>query len=126
MGLYLRLILELFSTPFSVRLTRGMASDQLAILKHSSSPCKPIVLHYWCLTVLRASPCDTPAAPRWEALLVVADDVAFRNLAAIVADLHDDRVWIYAEWIGSDFRPKVNGAWAPGYHGEAAHIQEGV
>ncbi|BDA44930.1 hypothetical protein COCOBI_06-4090 [Coccomyxa sp. Obi] len=54
---------------------------------------------------------------RWEALLVVMDSLPFSRLPAILAEINDDRLWVFAELIGNEYTPKNGGSWAPGYHG---------
>lgn len=56
---------------------------------------------------------------RWEALLVVMDALPFSRLPAILADINDDRLWVFAELMGDKYTPKNGGSWAPNYHGEA-------
>jgi len=53
---------------------------------------------------------------RWEAVIVVMDSAPFHGLAGILNHLNDDRIWVYAEWIGRQFAPKVEGVWSPSYH----------
>lgn len=48
---------------------------------------------------------------------MVLDGRAFRDLPHILQDLDDDRVWVFAEWVGPDFAARVGSAWAPLYHG---------
>ncbi|EIE21685.1 hypothetical protein COCSUDRAFT_56879 [Coccomyxa subellipsoidea C-169] len=54
---------------------------------------------------------------RWEALLVVMDSRPFTRLPTILAEIADDRIWIFAELIGTEYTSKHGGAWVPGYHG---------
>ena len=42
------------------------------------------------------------------------DGQPFQELAGIVQQLGDERVWTYAEWIGIKFAPRTQGYWAPG------------
>lgn len=60
---------------------------------------------------------DPRCGSRWEAVLLVADSVPFSGLPSILQDLADERVWVYAEWIGPEFAPRTHGDWTPGYHG---------
>ena len=60
---------------------------------------------------------DNRVLYRWEAILVVMDSKPFMELAQILQDLNDDRIWVFAEWIGSNFSPRLKGEWAPNYHG---------
>ena len=48
--------------------------------------------------------------------MVVMDSKPFPDLARLVQKLNDDRVWVYAEWVGNTFSPKINGSWVYGYH----------
>ena len=54
------------------------------------------------------------AARRWEAILLVLDGQPFQELAGIVQQLDDERVWTFAEWIGIKFAPRTQGYWTPG------------
>ena len=54
---------------------------------------------------------------RWEAIIIVADNEPFRDLHHTLLDIGDNRVWVFAEWIGPAFKPKSNGTWVPEYHG---------
>lgn len=38
---------------------------------------------------------------RWEALLVVLDNRPFPELHSIIRELEDDRIWVFAEWVGA-------------------------
>lgn len=49
-------------------------------------------------------------------MLLVADARPFMDLHRILHRLNDDRVWVFAEWIGEEFRPKQGGQWVAGYH----------
>ncbi|KAK9822636.1 hypothetical protein WJX81_002024 [Elliptochloris bilobata] len=60
----------------------------------------------------------------WEAVLLVADSVPFSDLPHILQDLADDRVWVYAEWIGPQYAPRTDGDWTPGYHGLLYNITD--
>ncbi|KAK9811560.1 hypothetical protein WJX72_005917 [[Myrmecia] bisecta] len=53
---------------------------------------------------------------RWEAVLLVMDSKPFEDLQYILQDLKDERVWVFAEWIGVQFSPRVDNQWAQGYH----------
>jgi len=44
------------------------------------------------------------------------DSKPFHGLAEILHQLHDDRIWVYAEWIGQQFAPKIDGVWIANYH----------
>ena len=55
-------------------------------------------------------------ASRWEAVLVVLDSRPFPDLAQILQQLDDDRVWVFAEWIGPDFAARSGSQWVPTYH----------
>lgn len=45
------------------------------------------------------------------------DQKPFRDLAKIVDSFKDDRIWVYAEWIGKQYACKEDGVWLAGYHG---------
>ena len=45
------------------------------------------------------------------------DQRPFEELARIVEEFRDERIWVYAEWIGRQYASKIEGIWAPGYHG---------
>ena len=47
-------------------------------------------------------------------MLLVLDGQPFQELASIVQQLGDERVWTYAEWIGIKFAPRMQGHWTPG------------
>ncbi|DBB10253.1 TPA: hypothetical protein ACH3X3_001818 [Trebouxia sp. C0006] len=53
---------------------------------------------------------------KWEAVLVVLDSRPFPDLAQILQQLDDDRVWVFAEWIGPDFAARSGSQWVPTYH----------
>ena len=55
--------------------------------------------------------------PRWEGILLVLDGQPFPDLPHILQAVDDDRVWVFAEWVGSDFVARTGTAWAPLYHG---------
>lgn len=42
-----------------------------------------------------------PLARRWEAVLLVLDARPFEDLHHIVQDFHDDRIWVFAEWVSA-------------------------
>jgi hypothetical protein len=60
----------------------------------------------------------------WEAVLLVLDARPFEDLHHIVQDFHDDRIWVFAEWIDKAFKPKVGVEWAPGYHGTLYNLTD--
>ena len=39
---------------------------------------------------------------RWEAVLLVLDSRPFEDLHQIVDDFHDDRIWVFAEWVSTE------------------------
>jgi len=47
---------------------------------------------------------------------VVLDSRPFPDLAQILQQLDDDRVWVFAEWIGPDFAARSGSQWVPTYH----------
>ncbi|KAI8108278.1 hypothetical protein M9434_006305 [Picochlorum sp. BPE23] len=53
----------------------------------------------------------------WEAVFVVADKKPFPEMYTILESMNETRAWVFAEWIGEDYTPKIDGAWANGYHG---------
>lgn len=55
-------------------------------------------------------------AVRWEAVLIVLDSQPFPDLAHILQSLDDDRVWVFAEWIGPEFAARSGSQWVPTYH----------
>lgn len=46
----------------------------------------------------------------------MADARPFVDIHRIVDRLNDDRVWVFAEWIGQEFMPKQDNQWVAGYH----------
>ena len=46
----------------------------------------------------------------WEAVLIVLDSRPFSDLHHIVADLNDDRVWVFAEWVSYRLSPAAAAA----------------
>lgn len=48
---------------------------------------------------------------------MVMDSRPFFSLAHILADLADERIWVYAELIDPTYAPRTGAAWTPGYHG---------
>ena len=73
--------------------------------------------HVYTTSASQARTGDPRCGSRWEAVLLVADSVPFSGLPFILQDLADERVWVYAEWIGPEFAPRTDGDWTPGYHG---------
>ena len=71
----------------------------------------------YAVTTSQARTGDPRCGSRWEAVLLVADSVPFSGLPFILQDLADERVWVYAEWVGPEFAPRTHGDWTPGYHG---------
>jgi hypothetical protein len=53
---------------------------------------------------------------RWEALILVMDGKPFEDLPYILQRVNDDRVWMYADYVGQQFAPKVNGEFQIMYH----------
>ncbi|MEW5310668.1 MAG: hypothetical protein WDW38_002444 [Sanguina aurantia] len=56
---------------------------------------------------------------KWEAMLLVLDNRPFADLRETVRNAHDDRVWVYAEWINYQYAPKDgegSSSWSQGYH----------
>ena len=49
--------------------------------------------------------------------MTVLDRKPFQELAGLVAGFKDDRIWVYAEWIGHEYASKIDGVWVSGYHG---------
>lgn len=41
----------------------------------------------------------------------------FSQLPMILAKIGDERVWVFAELIGTEYTPKHGGSWVPGFHG---------
>lgn len=53
---------------------------------------------------------------RWEAIVIVMDGKPFEDLPAILQRVNDERVWMFADHIGQNFAPKVNGQAVTAYH----------
>lgn len=76
-----------------------------------------------CLALLKTSRAfcklesQLPSTHRWEAILVVLDGQPFSDLPHILQALDDDRVWVFAEWVGPDYAARTGASWAPLYHG---------
>lgn len=54
--------------------------------------------------------------PRWEAIVMVLDSRPFPDLTHMLQKLDDDRVWVFAEWIGPEFAARSGSQWVPTYH----------
>lgn len=48
---------------------------------------------------------------------MVMDSMPFSQLPMILAKIGDERVWVFAELIGTEYTPKHEGSWVPGFHG---------
>ena len=53
---------------------------------------------------------------RWEAIITVLDSRPFSDLAHMLQQLDDDRVWVFSEWIGPEFAARSGSQWVPTYH----------
>eukprot|EP01023_Acetabularia_acetabulum_P013725 TRINITY_DN16639_c1_g2_i1.p1 TRINITY_DN16639_c1_g2~~TRINITY_DN16639_c1_g2_i1.p1 ORF type:complete len:415 (+),score=54.24 TRINITY_DN16639_c1_g2_i1:48-1292(+) len=62
----------------------------------------------------------------WEAILMVMDQKPFHDLHHIVRNMSDDRIWIFAEWIGSKYTPKQpdGSQWMLGYHNRLYNLTD--
>lgn len=47
---------------------------------------------------------------------MVLDSQPFSDLPHILQSLDDDRVWVFAEWVGPEFAARVGSQWVPTYH----------
>ena len=57
-------------------------------------------------------------------MLLVLDGKPFDELALIVQEFEDDRIWSYAEWIGAQFTPHAEHGWASGYHQQLYNLTD--
>lgn len=83
----------------------------------------------------------------WEAVFVVVDKKPFPELYTMIENMNETRAWVFAEWvrvqmcavllqsmynvsfsccvqIGADYTPKIDGAWADGYHGTLYNVTD--
>eukprot|EP00884_Botryococcus_braunii_P001944 jgi/Botrbrau1/11750/Bobra.0195s0075.1 len=52
----------------------------------------------------------------WEAIIIVMDGKPFEDLPHILQRVNDERVWMFADYIGQQFAPKINGQAVTAYH----------
>ncbi|KDD76615.1 hypothetical protein H632_c160p2 [Helicosporidium sp. ATCC 50920] len=45
------------------------------------------------------------------------DGQPFESLHHILRDLNDERIWVFAEWVGPEYAARVGTDWSPNYHG---------
>ena len=45
------------------------------------------------------------------------DSRPFFSLPRILAELADERIWVYAELVDPTYAPRTGATWTPGYHG---------
>ena len=73
-----------------------------------------LTVHHFIL--LHTTKATLPSTSRWEAIVMVLDSRPFPDLAHILQKLDDDRLWVFAEWIGPEFAARVGAQWVPTYH----------
>eukprot|EP01025_Chloroclados_australasicus_P029064 TRINITY_DN288_c1_g1_i1.p1 TRINITY_DN288_c1_g1~~TRINITY_DN288_c1_g1_i1.p1 ORF type:complete len:439 (+),score=23.23 TRINITY_DN288_c1_g1_i1:29-1318(+) len=69
---------------------------------------------------------QTQSYQNWEAILLVMDKEPFQDLHQIVRNISDDRIWVFAEWIGSPYAPKQPDGmqWMLNYHNKLYNLTD--
>lgn len=52
------------------------------------------------------------------------DGKPFEELAHVVQEFNDERIWTFAEWIGVQYTPRAEHGWAAGYHQQLYNLTD--